>query len=209
MGIVYCATNLTNGKCYIGKTIGPLRKRQNEHFSRAGNSGYKFHNALKKYGQNNFIWSSLFESEFNDELCDKEMFWIKVYNTTENGYNMTFGGEGVIPTEEVREKISKSERGKIVSLETRQKISKAGIGRKPWNKGIPMLETIKIKISDVRKGIATNMRKVKCIDTGEIFESMKEAGRHFSLEYKNIQKCCSGNRDSCGGYKWQYVGGVK
>ena len=30
----------------------------------------------------------------NDDLNEREIYWIKKYNTYENGYNMTKGGDG-------------------------------------------------------------------------------------------------------------------
>lgn len=71
MGIVYSATNKINGKKYIGKTVMPLRDRVTKHFSNAKKKNSKFQNALRKYGKDGFVWTTLFESDSNDELCGK------------------------------------------------------------------------------------------------------------------------------------------
>jgi group I intron endonuclease len=210
MGIVYCATNKTNGKIYIGKTINTLQQRQKEHLFASKKKNHYFPTALRKYGIENFNWEIIFESNNEDELNEKEISCIREFDSTDRnkGYNMSFGGEGVRPTEEVRRRISESEKGKIVSQETRKKMSEASKGRIPWSKGIPMTEETKKKVSASRKGIAGPRRKVMCLDTNVVYESMKEAGRQLHLQYKNIQKCCVGERNVCGGFRWAYVGGV-
>ena len=44
---------------------------------------------------------------FTITACQKEIEFIKLYNSiTPNGYNMTFGGEGGIPNDDVKKKIS-------------------------------------------------------------------------------------------------------
>ena len=52
--IIYKATNLVNGKIYIGQTINTLEYRKNQHFREARCEKRKniyFHNALNKYGE--------------------------------------------------------------------------------------------------------------------------------------------------------------
>lgn len=34
-GVIYCAKNTVNGKCYIGKTISTLSRRKTEHYCAA------------------------------------------------------------------------------------------------------------------------------------------------------------------------------
>lgn len=54
-------------------------------------------------------------------------------------------------------------------------------------------------------------KKVKCITTGEIFESAHEASRKYNLNFSNICSCCRGNRNYCGmldngeKLKWEYL----
>lgn len=57
-----------------------------------------------------------------------------------------------IVSKETRRKLSEASRGKHPSEETRRKISESSMGRTPWNKGIPMTEEQKTKLSIAKKG---------------------------------------------------------
>ena len=93
MGIIYQCINLINNKIYIGQTIRTLEERQKEHLKKAINDGTYFHNAILKYGKENFQWSILGEYP-NEQLNYWENYWIEkkqsyyIYN---KGYNMTTG----------------------------------------------------------------------------------------------------------------------
>lgn len=70
---IYRATNLINGKIYIGSTIDFYR-RKSEHLSNKNNCP-KFKKALTKYGVDAFSWDILEEIEPN-ELTEKEQFYL-------------------------------------------------------------------------------------------------------------------------------------
>src|SRR5690606_35167634 len=62
----------------------------------------------------NFKWEIICECNTNDELCEKEIYFIKLYNSIKNGYNTTSGGEGVSGfkhSEETKRKVSESRKG--------------------------------------------------------------------------------------------------
>lgn len=90
MGIVYCYTNKINSKKYIGQTLWE-KQRYNQHKNCCEDS--LFHRAVKKYGFDNFDYEILFESDKVEDLNQKEMEYIKVFNTlAPNGYNIDAGG---------------------------------------------------------------------------------------------------------------------
>lgn len=99
MGCVYVATNNINGKRYVGQTIHSLAVRKRQHIGASKNKNRKefhaFQAAISKYGEENFSWEILFESENPAELDKMEIFYIKELKTFGNlGYNLTMGGGG-------------------------------------------------------------------------------------------------------------------
>lgn len=95
MAYVYLISNDINNKMYIGATITSIAERYSKHmydtFNTFDNSA--IHHAIKKYGQEHFFISQLEECSINN-VFEREQYWIKFYNSYENGYNETIGGEG-------------------------------------------------------------------------------------------------------------------
>lgn len=99
MGIIYCYTNKINGKKYIGQTINP-NSRYNAHKSAVYNTNNQeyntpVHQAMRKYGYENFSYEVLEENIDDVELLNKlESYYIKTMHTltTEHGYNILPGG---------------------------------------------------------------------------------------------------------------------
>jgi len=90
---IYCHT--INNKKYIGYTEKPIEVRLTEHItdSKNGSKTY-FHRAIKKHGYSNIISEKLDECTTHAEAKKKEIFYIEKYDTFNNGYNMTIGGDG-------------------------------------------------------------------------------------------------------------------
>ena len=107
-GVIYCYHCIPTGKKYIGQTIHEEhRKRQHEHDCKRGVDN-KFYRAVRKYGWEMFIYGIIEEYD-PDVLAEQEVYYIDCYNTYNNGYNSTIGGEGVggfSPSEETRKKQS-------------------------------------------------------------------------------------------------------
>lgn len=102
-GVIYKAT-FENGKSYIGQTKVSLNKRKNQHKGRAkklkeeNNTKYAFYNAINKYGFETINWETLEKVDTDEELNEREIYWIKYYHTyindkKSNGYNSTRGGQ--------------------------------------------------------------------------------------------------------------------
>lgn len=51
-------------------------------------------------------------------------------------------------------------------------------------------------------------RKVRNIDTGQIFASTCAAAESVHRPPTSITRCCRGRRKTCGGYHWEYMTGV-
>jgi len=85
-----------NNKCYIGQTIKTLKERKREHLSELQRSDFKVYRAIKKYGWNNLKWETIefFENIDHFLLDEREIYWIKYFDSFRNGYNSTIGGMG-------------------------------------------------------------------------------------------------------------------
>ena len=118
--VIYIARNLVDDHIYIGKTARSLEVRKQGHVDDAkrGSQLY-FHRALRKYGEAAFDWSVIDEAETEQELNEKERYWIQFYKSTDSrfGYNLTFGGDGLHPSfkmkrsDETRKRLSASKKG--------------------------------------------------------------------------------------------------
>lgn len=90
---IYKFTNKINNKSYIGQSVN-IEKRKKEHIQNINN--YKIdstlYQALRKYGIMNFSFEVLEECD-KQELNEKEKYWIQYYDSYNNGYNMTPGGD--------------------------------------------------------------------------------------------------------------------
>ena len=112
--VIYKVTNKINGKIYIGQTIHSLEHRRSGHERDSHckkKTTVKFHNALLKYGFDNFYWEVLKECASQEELDYYEDYYIKQFNSLdrEKGYNLKSGGKlGVVFTDEIKAKIGES-----------------------------------------------------------------------------------------------------
>lgn len=86
--IIYCTTNLINGKKYIGKD-------QNNDPKYLG-SGTIFRRALKKHGASNFKKEILQHCSSLEELSKAEIYWISHFSAAQSNtfYNISTGGTG-------------------------------------------------------------------------------------------------------------------
>lgn len=113
--IIYKVTNNVNGKIYIGQTTKTAEQRLRKHWSEA-NCEFRpenyFHNALLKYGIDNFTIEVIDTAETLEELNQKEIYWINKLNATNKdiGYNLMSGGKSGVKTEETKQKISEKKK---------------------------------------------------------------------------------------------------
>lgn len=125
--IVYQATNIITNDSYIGITINSLQQRKRRHISDSKlKPKQHFHLAIKKYGEDNFIWEILNSSATTiDELNQLEVDYI---DKLKPKYNKDKGGKGVVGLipwnkgktipQELKDKISKTLTGKKISKES-------------------------------------------------------------------------------------------
>ena len=96
--LVYAITNQIDGKKYVGQTRRTLEARWKEHVHSARQpSRHKqcpyLYAAMNKYGFDNFSAAAIEQAETQEELDERETFWIAEFVTTnrDRGYNISFG----------------------------------------------------------------------------------------------------------------------
>lgn len=206
---IYKITNKVNGKIYIGQSIDIYRRWVQE---KEGLCNSHLLNAFKKYGTDNFIFEILEECCI-EELDEKEIYYISFYNSANpsKGYNKTFGGqENHFLSDETKRKISVKHKGKHLSEIAKKKLSKLKKGiptnQIPWNKGKKASKEVREKLSISHKGqIPPNRKKVLCIETNIIYDSIAEATRKTGIHNSAICLVCNGKRNSAGGFHWQFI----
>ena len=94
MGYIYKITNDINNLIYVGQTKRTLARRWYEHkkYALEKDSNTKLYQAIKIIGINHFKIEPIEEVFGVEERNIKEQYWIKYYNSFENGYNSTKGG---------------------------------------------------------------------------------------------------------------------
>ena len=100
LGIVYILTNSINSKVYIGQTIQSIKDRWYGHCRincSKNEADMRIKRAILKYGKENFDIRELERCRVED-LDEREIYYIDLYNSFNNGYNSTRGGRsGVKP----------------------------------------------------------------------------------------------------------------
>lgn len=209
---IYKITNLINNKVYIGQTSTSMKQRMSEHLR---HNLLPIDRALNKYGIENFEVEVIDEANSKEELNQKEIYYIKKYNCIRpNGYNLTIGGKattGYRNTDEAKRKMSNT------ALENGLNKSEAYKGEGNPFFGKHHTEESKKMMSEKRKGMkhltdeqvkklraSHSTRQVICIETEEIFNSIKEASKKYNILETHITRVCKGKRKTCGGYHWKY-----
>lgn len=206
--IIYMHRNKINGKIYIGQS-----KRTWEERAQNNGSGYRkqiFYRAIEKYGWDNFEHIILESNLTKQEANDKEKYYIKLYKSNDKnfGYNRTLGGDGHTGTmpDSVKEKIHLSMLGEKNHFynrhhteETKQKIRNHMpdfTGKNNPFFGKKHTEETKKKISKTKQGQGN--KKVICITTNEIFDSLAIAAKTYNICACDISKNCHKTRKSAG-----------
>lgn len=214
--IVYMHTNKINGKHYVGITKRTLRERVND-----GYAGCRhFNSAIEKYGWDNFYSEILEEGLTCDEACEKEKYYIKKYDSIENGYNLEDGGiystmhpetielirkkmigntlsKGQVYSDKAKKRVSdglnKFYSDKERSAEARRKQSEANKGK------IVSVETRR-KQSEALKGrkfsdeTIEKMRLAALNRSPEVGKKISEAKRGIPMSDENKRKISEANK---------------
>jgi group I intron endonuclease len=193
---VYQHINKKNGKRYIGLTADvTVRWRGN---GKEYKGCPRFMGAIRKYGWDGFEHEILEDGLTAEEAMDLERYYIELYKTQKRkyGYNIMPGGDarpsmlGKHHTEEAKAKIRKKMMGRMLSEEQRRQ------------HGIWMHENMR----GARNG---KSKAVRCIETGIVYESQRQAADATGTLQSGISRCCSGEISYTNGLHWEYVNDVE
>lgn len=227
---IYFISNKINNKLYIGQSIN-IEQRWNAHKRELRNNIHensKLQRAWNKYGEENFeflIATKCKEYQLNT-LEQYYIFSLETYHAN-SGYNISIGGEGLF-SRGINNKMNK----KVYCIETKQSyFSIVEASRQTGIKDTSILQCCKgnYRYAGKKEGIAlhwmyyddfmkkgevilndTQRKKVEkghsviCLETKEIFNSLKEASEKYNIEYANIGACCRGKRTTAGNLHWAY-----
>ena len=207
MAYIYKITNNINQKVYIGQTIMTPMQRWQKHKSDAKlNKPYPLYSAMNKYGINNFSFEVLEEVK-NEELNERERYYINLYNSyinseNSNGYNATLGGsQGNHCFNPCIDEIVKCAQHMTIN----QMANHFGVGY------ATMKNYLYNHNIQAQKG-KTSAKSIAQIDinTGEIiqiFPSIASASRFFGKNPDNsgIKDVLKGKNKTAYGYKWKYM----
>lgn len=250
-GIIYKIINKVNNKVYIGQTT-----KKNGFKDRYPNKGngiervYKYHKknknrgdgynvhllrAIEKYGFDNFEVIEFFDVAFSkDELNIKEICYISIYDSFENGYNNTLGGEGSLGTHTLSGKESKVSKS-VVQLNTEgeyiktwdcisdvsnelhidsSKICCVCRGQRKTTQGFVWVYkedydinkdySCKTRGKDRKKGTKPVVQLDLDLNYVNTYKSINEAKRKTGVYTGTISSCCMNKVKSAGGYIWIY-----
>ena len=212
MGYIYKITNILNGQSYIGQTCRSYKDRWAEHKRDRLKEPYcnwPLYKMINKIGIENTSWEVIEEIP-NNMLNEREQYWIAFYDTKNNGYNCTYGGNNG----------TKHDYNEILQYWLNE-------GERNFTKTARHFYTEKSYISDIVKSMGYNTRtweeinnndhdsikrKVNKIDpnTGKVlktYDSITEAAIDMgNKDYvKTIAPTCKGKHPTYLGYCWQYV----
>lgn len=171
--VIYKITNIINGKIYIGQTVEyEERVRHHKQIAFRDNSKEKhkpLYKAIRKYGVKNFKFEIIDSANSIEELNEKEIYYIKLYDScidNNKGYNLDKGGKNGRKSDETKRKIGEAQLGEL---------------NHAYGK---------------RGGKCHNAKRVKNITTGKIYDSMLDCAveEYGDKKYlKQISKVCSVN----------------
>lgn len=207
-----------NGKRYIGITSEDNICKRWKRGKNYRNNPY-FTHAVEKYGWDN-IKHLVFCCGLSKERAEEiERQFIRHYDSANplHGYNLQEGGcshgkhsdearkrmsearkqyyKELFSTDGGRQEYADRFRGKKHSNETKEKLS--NISKERWQD--------EEYLAKMRQRPVPNRRPVRCVETGQVFKSIKQASDYIGINRSNIKDQLHGRQKSAGGYHWEFV----
>lgn len=210
--IIYKVTCTLTNEVYIGATGRSVEERKKDHEQKAEKGlGSYFQEAIATYGPNAFKWEQIDTANTNDELAQKEANFVLEYKSYENGFNQDHGGgiqKSVHQYSLEREYLQSFESLEEAAGEVggkRTSVSNACLDYNRTYRGFYW----SYKKSDSYQG-RYDGRKKKVIQYSlpgnaiAVFDSVASASLATGISKTCISRCCRGEREKSGGFRWQY-----
>jgi hypothetical protein len=214
-------------KIYIGQTKNLKQRLYNYNNPNPNYIGRKLYNSIKKYGWENHkieIIEEILNSEhLQNKLDEREIYYIKKYNSNKEGLNLTGGGNGGKPSKEVINKRIKTSTNKVLQYDLDNNLIKEwkSLGEIEKTLGFKK-ETIRFCINGITNISYGYRWKYKNKDTNK-WESKVKKVNQYTLDGNfiktwnsvkdckqwlgkgDISGCLEGRQKTAGKFIWKYV----
>ncbi len=214
---IYKITNTINDKCYIGQSKD-IKARWAKHLSAYKSSpDWELYRAFKKYGISAFKFEIIEECSI-EALNEREIYWIAQYDSFNNGYNMTLGGEACNGTNDkavyqydlsgrfIKEYKSAHDAARENNIQFTN-ICKVCRGERKTAGGFGWSYEKKDKIEPIkthRLGDRTVLQFTKDGQFVAEYSTAAEADRVTGIHRTTIGLVCKGKGKTAGGFVWKY-----
>lgn len=228
--IVYCATNILNGKRYIGMTRQTLKRRSDSHIAAALRNGDKysgFHAAIRKYGAAAFTFEVVAQCASYRDAALEEM---RLIAETKPEYNQSPGGEaipniGFRPSAASVEKMRKTlkanptrywlgkKRPDIAAYQRKRLTGRADLMRSLHEKAHTPEARAKMSATKRATGpspkhleaMKRRRKKIVCLNDGRIFIGSQAVADYLGYRQDTILAVLCGKIPHVGGFRLTYV----
>lgn len=178
---VYILKNRTDETIvYVGLTKQTLYKRFIQHVSK------------RKFLPKDYKIELVKDELTIEQAVILEELLIEQYNTRISGWNISpksINGYSNAHSEEQKAKWSKERKGRKLSPEHRAKLNRSGLKNSEYHNK---------QISEI------NSKKIICLNTGKIYNSLTLAAKDLDLKVTKISAVCRGKRPHTKGYKFKF-----
>lgn len=234
-GVVYLIS-FPNGKKYVGITTTSFEERKASHISHMNTSGLAVHQALKTFFGRE-TWEVIASADSWKQLVKIEIEMIDKYKShiSNNGYNLTLGGDGTVGYTHSEEQKQKNRNSRIQYFSDKKNREKQSIANKIAHQknpeqGMEHSKFQKKRFTDPteRRKVAAGVSKFLSDDENLKLHSIQRGAKPFcvrkingefvgewltqhscarelDLSVSHINSCLHGRRKSHKGFMFSYI----
>lgn len=203
MGFIYKIYNDINNKVYIGQTSSTIEERFKQHLKKINSvdkKTYPLYNAMRKYGIEHFFIEQIEET---DDLNAREIYWIKQFDSYNNGYNATLGGGGWVRTDYdlIADLYLQGKSG--IEIAKQLNITKNTVYRGLKAKNIQRRTNTEASKASKSKKIGQYDKTT--LELLRVYDSVADAAKQIGKPRSHISSCANGSRSSAYGFIWKFI----